>query len=104
MNGRNAKGQFAANNHDAKKGWQKRVELYFEGDEKIAKAYIGQLGRHAYAAQFKRRTVTMQLRMETVYRHPGDPAAFVAAYRAKQAQEKAQLDAITVEGGRELAF
>jgi hypothetical protein len=77
--GRDARGRFTRGNPYAVKGWAALVNQRFAGDELMAKKWLGQLGRFAYASMFhpQARTATIQRRLQTVYIHPGTPEEFI---------------------------
>lgn len=76
---RDAKGRFVGGNQIAALGWAGLVNKRFGGNDRLAKRWLAQLGRFAYASMFHplARTATMQRRLQTVYIHPGTPEEFV---------------------------
>lgn len=79
---RDSKGRFTRGNRYAVQGWQGLVKKRFNGDEALARQWLAQLGRFAYASMFppQARTATMQWRHEHLYRHPGQPEEFVSRF------------------------
>lgn len=76
-------GRFTPGNTIGLLGWQGLVSRRFAGDRATARAWVGQLGRWAYAKQFVgHQTPMMAMRFATVYAHPGQPEQFAAHYRA----------------------
>lgn len=80
MTGRNKRGRFTTGNPYARLGWLGLVEKRFAGDTAAARAWLAQLGRHAYARQALEGT-RFEYRLQTVWWHPGRPEVFLAAWR-----------------------
>lgn len=80
MTGRNSRGRFTAGNTYAGLGWRGLVAKRFEGDVTAARAWLAQLGRHAYAKQAIGGTL-FEYRLQTLWPHPGAPGEFLAAWR-----------------------
>jgi len=80
MTGRNNQGRFVAGNPYAGMGWRGLVQKRFDGDVTAARAWLAQLGRHAYAQQAIGGT-RFEYRLQTLWPHPGSPEQFAAAWR-----------------------
>lgn len=67
----------------AQLGWAGLVAKRFAGDKAAARAYLAQLGRWAYSHQAggDNAPLTMRIRAETLFTHPGTPEAFLANFR-----------------------
>lgn len=82
MTGRNKRGRFTAGNRFAPLGWRGLVARRFDGDVTAARAWLAQLGRHAYAKQAIAGTV-FEYRLQTIWPHPGAPETFLADWRSR---------------------
>jgi hypothetical protein len=80
MVGRNKRGRFRKGNPYAAQGWRGLVEKRFDGDVTAARAYMAQLGRYSYAKQALEGT-RFEYRLQTVWKHPGEPREFLASWR-----------------------
>lgn len=80
MTGRNKRGRFTAGNTFAYAGWRGLVAKRFAGDVVAARAWLAQLGRHAYAKQAIAGTI-FEYRLQTIWRHPGQPEQFTQQWR-----------------------
>jgi len=80
MTGRNNRGRFVAGNPYAALGWRGLVAKRFDGDVTAARAWLAQLGRHAYAKQALEGT-RFEYRLQTVWWHPGQPEQFTQRWR-----------------------
>ena len=83
MTGRNSRGRFTAGNTYAGKGWRGLVQKRFGGDVTAARAWLAQLGRHAYAQQALAGTCLAHKLV--MWPHPGQPEQFAAAWRSRLA-------------------
>jgi hypothetical protein len=93
MSGRNKRGRFTSGNPYASRGWRGLVAKRFDGDVTAARAWLAQLGRHAYARQAIGGT-RFEYRLQTVWKHPGDPGEFLAAWRAQLNFTLADVDEV----------
>ena len=84
MTGRNARGRFVAGHPFAVFGWAGLVTKRFDGDITAARAWLAQLGRHAYAKQAIGGT-RFEYRLQTLWPHPGAPEQFLAQWRQRLA-------------------
>jgi hypothetical protein len=80
MTGRNNQGRFVAGNSYAGMGWRGLVAKRFDGDATAARAWLAAVGRHSYARQAIGGT-RFEYRLQTIWRHPGSPEQFSAAWR-----------------------
>ena len=80
MTGRNKRGRFTTGNPYARLGWRGLVEKRFAGDTAAARAWLGAVGRHAYARQALQGT-RFEYRLQTIWRHPGQPEQFTQQWR-----------------------
>lgn len=94
MTGRNTRGQFTQGNTFAALGWRGLVAKRFDGDTTAARAWLAQLGRHAYAKQAIEGTV-FEYRLQTIWRHPGSTGEFLTQWREA-------LNAITLDNVQEV--
>jgi hypothetical protein len=92
--GRNKRGRFTKGNPYAALGWRGLVQKRFEGDVTAARAYLAQLGRYSYAKQALQGTV-FEYRLQTVWKHPGRPEQFLAAWRQSLAFTLADVEEVT---------
>lgn len=95
MIGRNKRGRFTAGNPFALQGWRGLISKRFDGDVTAARAWLAQIGRHAYAKQAIGGTV-FEYRLQTIWRHPGSPEQFVAAWRQSLAFTLADVKELEV--------
>lgn len=84
MTNRDSLGRFTTGNQVAALGWAGLVAKRFNNDQAAAKAWIGQLGRWAYAKQFVgTQTSMMAMRFATCFAHPGQPEQFASEYNSR---------------------
>ncbi len=86
--------RFQHGNTIAVLGWRALVAKRFDGDERAARAWWGEIGAHTYAKQ-----VDLPM-LKACFAHPGTPEEFVAARRRMWAQ----VNSITLSNVHELEF
>ena len=91
MIGRNKRGRFVAGHPYAALGWAGLVAKRFDGDHIAARAWLAQLGRHAYAKQAIGGT-RFEYRLQTIWPHPGPPDQFLAEWRRRLAFTLADVE------------
>lgn len=77
---RDRRGRFCTGNTVCYQGWAGLVSGPFCGDTTAARAWLAQVGRHTYARQCIEGT-RFEYRLNTIWRHPGTPEQFTAAWR-----------------------
>ena len=93
MTGRNKRGRFVAGNPFALLGWRGLVAKRFDGDVTAARAWLAAVGRHSYARQAIGGTV-FEYRLQTIWRHPGEPETFLAVWRRRLAFTLADVEEV----------
>jgi len=93
MTGRNKRGRFVAGNTFALLGWHGLIAKRFDGDVTAARAWLAAVGRHSYAKQAIGGTV-FEYRLQTIWRHPGEPETFLADWRRRLAFTLADVEEV----------